>query len=73
VVGATVLGEKMAQCRALGGGLILAGILLHSWVRKTSRDRIAETPNVAARRPATGCHREVANGRVASILIPNSQ
>jgi drug/metabolite transporter (DMT)-like permease len=30
VVGATLLGEKLTPPSALGGGLILAGILLHS-------------------------------------------
>ena len=41
VVGTTVLGEKLTLARALGGGLILAGILLHGWVRKLPRDRNA--------------------------------
>jgi drug/metabolite transporter (DMT)-like permease len=53
-VGATVLGEELTPPRVLGGGLILAGILLHGWVRKPPRDRIAEKPRIAARRPATG-------------------
>src|SRR5215813_1296742 len=44
VVGATVLGEKPTLTSALGGGLILAGILLHGCVRKPPRDRIAEKP-----------------------------
>jgi drug/metabolite transporter (DMT)-like permease len=54
VVGATVLGEKLTPTRALGGGLILAGILLRGWVRKPLRDRIAEKPCIPARRPAAG-------------------
>jgi drug/metabolite transporter (DMT)-like permease len=37
VVGVVVLGEKLTPTSALGGGLILAGILLHGWVRKRSR------------------------------------
>src|SRR5262249_49474536 len=40
VVGTTVLGEKLTPTSALGGGLILAGILLHGWVRKPLRDRM---------------------------------
>jgi drug/metabolite transporter (DMT)-like permease len=47
VVGVTVLGEKLTPTRALGGGLILAGILLHGWVRKPPRDRMPE--NLASR------------------------
>jgi drug/metabolite transporter (DMT)-like permease len=42
VVGAAVLGEKLTPTSALGGGLILAGILLHGWVRRPQRDRIAK-------------------------------
>jgi len=52
VVGATVLGGKLTPTRASGGALILAGILLHGWVRKPPRDRIAEKPRVSALRPA---------------------
>jgi hypothetical protein len=52
VVGAAVLGETLTATRALGGGLILGGILLHGWVRKPPRDRIAERPRVAAPRPS---------------------
>jgi drug/metabolite transporter (DMT)-like permease len=37
VVGAVVLGEKLTPTHALGGGLILAGILLHGWARRTAR------------------------------------
>jgi drug/metabolite transporter (DMT)-like permease len=48
VVGATVLGEKLTSTSALGGGLILAGILLHGWVRKPPRNRIAGKPRIAA-------------------------
>ena len=48
VVGAIVLGEKLTPTSALGGGLILAGILLHGWVRRPQRDRIAKEPRVAA-------------------------
>jgi drug/metabolite transporter (DMT)-like permease len=48
VVGVTVLGEKLTPTSALGGGLILAGILLHGWVRRPPRDRIAKKPHVAA-------------------------
>jgi drug/metabolite transporter (DMT)-like permease len=36
VVGAAVLGEKLTATRALGGGLILAGILLHAWARRAA-------------------------------------
>src|SRR5215467_1136612 len=39
VIGVVVLGEKLTPTSALGGGLILAGILLHGRVRKP-RDRI---------------------------------
>jgi drug/metabolite transporter (DMT)-like permease len=49
VVSATVLGEKLTPPRALGGGLILAGILLHRWARKPPRDRITEKRRLAAR------------------------
>jgi drug/metabolite transporter (DMT)-like permease len=48
VVGAAVLGEKLSPTSALGGGLILVGIVLHGWVRKPPRDRIAGKPRVAA-------------------------
>ena len=48
LVGAIVLGEKPTPTTALGGGLILAGILLHGWMRRPRRDRIAEKPCVAA-------------------------
>jgi drug/metabolite transporter (DMT)-like permease len=48
VVGAIVLGEKLTPTSALGGGMILAGILLHGWVRRPQRDRIAKKPSVAA-------------------------
>jgi drug/metabolite transporter (DMT)-like permease len=48
LVGVIMLGEQLAPTSALGGGLILAGILLHGWVRKPTRDRIAEKPCVAA-------------------------
>jgi drug/metabolite transporter (DMT)-like permease len=48
LVGATVLGEKLSPTSALGGGLILAGILLHGWVRKPTRVRIAKKPRVTA-------------------------
>jgi drug/metabolite transporter (DMT)-like permease len=54
VIGATVLGEKLTPTRVLGGGLILAGILLHGWVRGPAPDRIAETPRVTALRPRRG-------------------
>jgi drug/metabolite transporter (DMT)-like permease len=54
VVGVTVLGEKLTPTRASGGALILARILLHGWVRKPPRDRIAEKPRVSALRPAAG-------------------
>jgi drug/metabolite transporter (DMT)-like permease len=53
VVGATVLGEELTPTRVLGGGLILAGILLHGWARRPLRDRIAEKPRIVAR-PAPG-------------------
>jgi drug/metabolite transporter (DMT)-like permease len=36
VVGAAVLGEKLTATRALGGALILAGILLHAWARRAA-------------------------------------
>jgi drug/metabolite transporter (DMT)-like permease len=48
VVGVAVLNEKVTPTSALGGGLILAGILLHGWVRRPPRDRIAKKPHVAA-------------------------
>jgi drug/metabolite transporter (DMT)-like permease len=48
VVSVTVLGDKLPPTSALGGGLILAGIVLHGWVRKPPRDRIAGKPRVAA-------------------------
>src|SRR5262249_43375184 len=48
VVGAAVLGEKLTPSSALGGGLILAGILLHGWVRKSPRNGIGEKPRAAA-------------------------
>ena len=48
LVGATLPGEKLTPTSALGGGLILAGILLHGWVRKPLRDRVAKKPRVAA-------------------------
>jgi drug/metabolite transporter (DMT)-like permease len=48
LVGATVLGEKPSPTSALGGGLILAGILLHGSVRKPTRVRIAKKPRVTA-------------------------
>jgi len=54
VVGALVLGEKLTLTRALGGGLILAGILLHGWVRKPPRDQNAKRTRVFTRRPAAG-------------------
>ena len=54
VIGATVLGEKLTPARVLGGGLILAGILLHGWVRGPRPDRMAETPRVTALRPRRG-------------------
>jgi hypothetical protein len=44
VVTATVLGEKLTLTRVLGGGLTLAGILLHSWVHKPTRDRLPKSP-----------------------------
>jgi drug/metabolite transporter (DMT)-like permease len=47
VVGVVVLGEKLTPTSALGGGLILAGILLHGWVHRPPRDRIAKKPHVA--------------------------
>lgn len=37
VVGAVVLGERLTPARALGGGLILAGILMHGWTRRAAR------------------------------------
>jgi DME family drug/metabolite transporter len=49
VIGVTLLGEKLTPPRALGGGLIVAGIQLHGWVRKPPRHRIAEKRCVAAR------------------------
>ena len=48
LVGVVVLGEKLTPTSALGGGLILAGILLHGWVRRPPRDRIAKKSHVAA-------------------------
>jgi drug/metabolite transporter (DMT)-like permease len=48
VVGVVVLGEKLTPTSASGGGLILAGIVLHGWVRRPPRDRIAKKPHVAA-------------------------
>jgi drug/metabolite transporter (DMT)-like permease len=39
VVGATVLSEKLTPIHALGGGLILAGILLHGWARRGADHR----------------------------------
>jgi drug/metabolite transporter (DMT)-like permease len=42
LVGAIVLGEKLTPTGAFGGGLVLAGILLHGWVRKPPRDRIVK-------------------------------
>jgi DME family drug/metabolite transporter len=49
VIGVTLLGEKLTPPRALGGGLIVAGIQLHGRVRKPPRHRIAEKRRVAAR------------------------
>jgi drug/metabolite transporter (DMT)-like permease len=46
--------EKLTPIRALGGGLILAGMLLHGWVRNLPWDRIAENPRVADRLHAAG-------------------
>jgi drug/metabolite transporter (DMT)-like permease len=60
VVGATVLGEKLTTIRALGGGLILAGILLYGRARNPPRPRIAER----RRRPAAG---RVAVGWTATL------
>jgi drug/metabolite transporter (DMT)-like permease len=54
VLGVAVLGEALTPTRTLGGGLILAGILLHGWVRQPRSDRIAEIPRTAARRPPAG-------------------
>ena len=69
VVGAAVLGEKLTPTRALGGGLILAGIVLHGWARKPPRDRIAKKPRVAARRPAAGSpYREAPDGLMAALF-----
>jgi drug/metabolite transporter (DMT)-like permease len=48
LVGVIVLGEKLTPTSALGGGLILAGILLHGWVRRRSRRRVAENARVTA-------------------------
>jgi drug/metabolite transporter (DMT)-like permease len=48
LVGVIVLDEKLTPSSALGGGLILAGILLHGWVRRPQRDRIAKKPRVTA-------------------------
>jgi drug/metabolite transporter (DMT)-like permease len=48
VVGVVVLGETVTPTSALGGELILAGILLDGWVRKPPRDRIAKKPHDAA-------------------------
>jgi drug/metabolite transporter (DMT)-like permease len=45
LVGATVLGEKLTPSRAVGGGFILAGILLHGLVRKS-------VAQVGSRQPA---------------------
>jgi hypothetical protein len=39
VVGAIVLGEKLTPTHALGGGMILAGILLHGWARRAAHPR----------------------------------
>ncbi len=54
VIGATALGEKLTAPRAFGGGLILIGILLHSWVRKSARDRIARKSRGAPLGPVAG-------------------
>ena len=48
VVGVVVLGEKLTPTSALGGGLMVVGIVLHGWVRKPPRDRIPGKPRVAA-------------------------
>jgi multidrug transporter EmrE-like cation transporter len=54
LVGVIVLGEQLTPTSALGGGLILGGILLHGWGRRPPRDRIAEKARVAAGWPAAG-------------------
>jgi drug/metabolite transporter (DMT)-like permease len=46
--------EKLTPIRALGDGLILAGMLLHGWVRNLPWVRIAEKPRVADRLHAAG-------------------
>jgi multidrug transporter EmrE-like cation transporter len=48
MVGVIVLGEKLTPTSGLGRRAILAGILLHGWVRKPPLDRIARNPHVAA-------------------------
>jgi drug/metabolite transporter (DMT)-like permease len=63
VVGAALLGETLSPIRVLGGGLILAGILLHGWVRKPQRDRIAKRLRAPAHRPAAGAHGSGRAGR----------
>lgn len=37
VVGAIALGEKLTPTHALGGGLILAGILMRGWAHRAAR------------------------------------
>ncbi len=70
VVGAAVLGEKLTPTRALGGGLILAGILLYGWGRTPPRDRTAENPRVAARRPAAGRFWRSGCAALLLVLLP---
>jgi hypothetical protein len=74
VVGAIVLGEKVTPYCALGGGLILAGILLHRWsashrASNCRRARIAAqnlplARHVYPQQPATAF--ETHHGRSAS-------
>ena len=45
--------------RTLGGGLTLAGVMLHGWVRNAPQNRIPEKPHVASDSPAAGLHGKV--------------
>ena len=40
--------DAVREVVRLGGGLTLAGITLHGWVRKARRNRIPEKPHVAS-------------------------
>ena len=67
-----MLGEKLTPLSALGAGLIFAGVLLHSWVRKPPGDRIAKSFALRLADLSPAHNREVPDGRMASPSILNN-